>query len=55
MSDPGYRGYKSYSYLAPVEDYEVFDLAASREEYLNTGLVSRRRPSGPSGCCVTAW
>jgi membrane dipeptidase len=27
MPDPAYRGYKSYSYLAPADDYEVFDLA----------------------------
>jgi membrane dipeptidase len=27
MSDTRYNGYKSYSYLTPVQDYEVFDLA----------------------------
>src|SRR6266571_1498801 len=26
MPDAPYRGYKSYSYLTPADDYEVFDL-----------------------------
>jgi hypothetical protein len=27
MPDSPYRGYKSYSYLTPADDYPVFDLA----------------------------
>ncbi len=26
MPDSPYRGYKSYSYLTPADDYPVFDL-----------------------------
>ena len=41
MPDPAYRGYKSYSYLAPADDYEVFDLAGElgREPEYQAGLT----------------
>ena len=42
MPDPAYRGYKSYSYLAPADDYEVFDLAGElgREPEYQAGLTA---------------
>jgi membrane dipeptidase len=42
MPDPAYRGYKSYSYLAPADDYEVFDLAdeLGREPEYQAGLTA---------------
>ena len=43
MPDSAYRGYKSYSYLAPADDYEVFDLAdeLGREPEYQAGLSAQ--------------
>ena len=52
----GKAGYRSYSYLEPGDDYEVFDLADELGRVPeHPPALSADRRSGPPCCWPAAW